>query len=155
NVTEVSMRPHLASLGIDDPSTYFNAGVLLVDLAGWREEQASAALLRFVTTRAEPLPWFDQDALNVVFAGRFHRLHPRWNAMSSLWTWPELAAEVLGPEDHAEARHQPSILHFEGPSLSKPWHFLCEHPWRDVYRSTVARTPWAGVAWEDRTLMTE
>jgi lipopolysaccharide biosynthesis glycosyltransferase len=147
------MRSHLASLGIDDAARYFNAGVLVVNLDQWRRERATDNLVRFVTSR-EALSWFDQDALNSVFAGRWKPLHPRWNAMNSLWTWPDLAADIFGTAAVREATSNPGILHFEGPSLSKPWHYLCPHPWRSEYRSTLVRTPWGGTALEDRTLST-
>ena len=153
NVTHRDMRPHLASLGVDDAARYFNAGVLVVNLDQWRREQATDNLVRFVTSR-EGLSWFDQDGLNAVFAGRWKPLHPRWNAMNSLWTWPDLAADIFGKVALHEATSDPGILHFEGPSLSKPWHYLCPHPWRSEYRSTLARTPWAGTPLEDRTLAT-
>jgi lipopolysaccharide biosynthesis glycosyltransferase len=152
NVTEAAMQAHVTSLGVEDWG-YFNAGVLLVDLGRWREEGATDALARFVADH-QHLPWFDQDALNAVFAGRWQKLHPRWNAMNSFWMWGDLAAKVFGEEILAQATSRPSILHFEGPSLCKPWHYLCDHPWRSAYRSTLARTPWAGIPLTDRTLVT-
>src|SRR5439155_15542090 len=112
NVTEPAMQAHVTSLGVERGG-YFNAGVLLVDLGRWREEGATAALTRFVADRPG-LPWFDQDALNAVFAKRWKRLHPRWNAMNSFWMWGDLAAAVFGDEALAEARSRPAILHFEG-----------------------------------------
>jgi len=153
NVTHSDVRPHLVSLGIDEAAHYFNAGVLLVDLAQWRREGATDNLVQVVKSR-EGLSWFDQDALNLVFAGRWKSLHPRWNAMNSLWTWPDRAADIFGAAALREATTDPGILHFEGPSLSKPWHYLCPHPWRSEYRSTLVRTPWADTPLEDRTLAT-
>jgi lipopolysaccharide biosynthesis glycosyltransferase len=153
NVTERAMHPHVTSLGVER-GLYFNAGVLVADLERWREEGATAAFVRFATSRPSLLPWFDQDVLNGVFAGRWKSLHPRWNAMNSLWTWSDLASEVFGETRLDEARRDPGILHFEGPSLCKPWHYLCDHPWRGQYRSTVARTPWASTPLADRTLAT-
>ena len=74
--------------------------------------------------------------------------------MNSFWMWGDLAAAVFGDEALAEARSRPAILHFEGPSLCKPWHYLCDHPWRSAYRSTLAGTPWADTPLADRTLVT-
>lgn len=151
NVVEPAMRPHVRSLGIAVGTHYFNAGVLLIDLTRWREQGWGDALSEVALNRAGALPWFDQDALNVVFAGRWKELAPRWNAQNSLWSWPRWAEEVFGAEVILQATTQPAILHFEGPSLNKPWHYLCQHPWRDEYRRTTARTPWAGSPLEDRT----
>jgi lipopolysaccharide biosynthesis glycosyltransferase len=154
NVTEPAMHAHVASLGVGEPGAYFNAGVLVVNLARWREEKATEAILDFVARHEGALPWFDQDAMNAVFAHRWKHLHPRWNAMNSLWTWPEYAAGVFGEDIVDDARSRPRVLHFEGPSILKPWHYLCDHPWRSSYRSTLAQTPWAGVSLTERTLAT-
>lgn len=151
NVVEPAMRSHVSSLGLPRGASYFNAGVLLIDLCWWREHDCGERLSDVALAGAGALPWFDQDALNVVFAGRWKPLAPRWNAQNSLWSWAPWAVEVFGWEAVHEATTAPAILHFEGPSLNKPWHYLCQHPWRGEYRSTAARTPWAGVPLEDRT----
>ena len=57
---------------------------------------------------------------------------------------------MYGAEAAADARGNPAILHFEGPSLCKPWHALNTHPWRERWWATLARTPWAGTRPEDR-----
>jgi lipopolysaccharide biosynthesis glycosyltransferase len=152
NVTEPEMQPRLYELGVA-PEDYFNAGVLVVDLQQWRAEDAGRGLVELVR-RHRDLVWFDQDALNSLFAGRWLPLSPRWNAMNSLWTWPDLAVEAFGEHDVSEATTNPAVLHFEGPGLAKPWHFLCEHPWREHYRAVLARTPWAGTPLSDQTLAT-
>src|SRR5439155_5773186 len=141
---------HVAALGIDN-GRFFNGGVLLLNPGLMREEPSAARLIRFATERSGLLAWGEQDAMNVVFARRWRSLHPRWNAQNSLWVWSDWAKEVFGAEVLHEATTDPAILHFEGPTLNKPWHYLCEHPWRDVYRDTLARTPWAGTRLEDRT----
>jgi len=141
NVVEPSRHSHVRSFGLD-PRSYLNAGVLLLDLDALRREDATGRLLAFAKENADRVSWFDQDCLNIVFAGRWKHLHPRWNAMNSLWTWADWAIEVLGSDAVREATTQPAVLHFEGPSVSKPWHYLSPHPWRRQYRDTLARTPW-------------
>jgi lipopolysaccharide biosynthesis glycosyltransferase len=150
NVSESAMRAHVESLGIEARAGYFNAGVLVINLAQWRAEGAVDALVSFATNHPS-LPGFDQDALNAVFAGRWSPLHPRWNAMNSLRLWRPLAVEVFGEAAVQEATSAPAVLHFEGPSLCKPWHHLCDHPRRVEYRSTLALTPWRDTPVEGRT----
>ncbi|MBV8235133.1 MAG: hypothetical protein JO075_05460 [Acidimicrobiia bacterium] len=152
NVTEPWMESHLHSLGLEDPKDYFNAGVLVLDLAAWRAAGATDRLLG--VARCHRRRWYDQDTLNIVFAGRWQRLHPRWNAMNSLWWWADHARRVL-PEDELDAaRADPSVVHFEGPPVVKPWHFLSQHPFRGEYRTTLDETHWAGQPLEERTLAT-
>lgn len=152
NVIEPGARKHVTALGLD-PMNFLNSGVLLMDLAMMREERSTSELFAFVRN-ATTLLWPDQDALNAVFAGRWRRLHPRYNTMNSFWTWRDWAGEVFGPDLLDEARTNPAILHFEGPSLSKPWHYLCEHPWRESYRRALARTPWSDTPLEETNMWT-
>ncbi len=153
NVVEPALKPHVAQLGLDDARTFFNSGVLLLNLDVMRAERAFEALARAVDQHRDHLVWPDQDALNVVFTGRWRPLHPRWNAQNSFWAWSEWAADVFGATV-SEARENPAIRHFEGPSLCKPWHYLCPYPHRGEYRRTLATTPWAGTPLIDRTLST-
>ena len=143
NVVEPDHHPHVRDLGLDPTGGYFNAGVLVMDLEAMRRDGTVGSLTDYVREHATRLAWFDQDALNVAFAGAWHHLHPRWNAQNSLRTWAAWASEVFGPDARAEAVEHPAILHFEGPAVCKPWHLLCDHPFRDQYRRTLARTPWA------------
>ncbi|MEY2423398.1 MAG: hypothetical protein QOI95_3465 [Acidimicrobiaceae bacterium] len=150
NVVHPGMHAHVASMGVTGSAGYFNAGVIIVDLELWREQHLASSVMDYAVGHPNN-PWFDQDALNVVFNGRWHRLHPRWNAMNSLWTWPEWANRVYGDEA-LDARDDPAILHFEGPALCKPWHYLSNHPFRDSYWDTVRRTPWGSATLEGRTV---
>jgi UDP-glucose/galactose:(glucosyl)LPS alpha-1,2-glucosyl/galactosyltransferase len=154
NVVEPYAREHVAKLGIRYPGGFFNSGVLLFRLDCMRRDRCTEQLTRFALDHADELMWPDQDALNVVFEDRWHPLHPKWNAQNSLWSWGPWAEEVFGPSTAREAVAAPVIRHFEGPSVAKPWHFLCPAPHRDIYLATLAKTPWAGEALEDRTLMT-
>jgi lipopolysaccharide biosynthesis glycosyltransferase len=154
NVVERPMWQHVKALGIDDPRRVFNTGVMLMDLASLREERLLEAVMKVVRDRRADLVWPDQDALNIVFADRWYGLHPRWNAQNSLWSWADLACGVFGSGTVAEATASPAILHFEGPSLCKPWHTLCQHPWRDEYWRHLRCTPWPDVEPEDNTMVT-
>jgi lipopolysaccharide biosynthesis glycosyltransferase len=151
NVVAPDHYPHVRSLGLDPRGDYFNAGVLVMDLAAMRREGTVSSITDYVAEHGTRLAWFDQDALNVAFAGRWHHLHPRWNTQNSLRTWSQWSAAVFGPEARAEALANPAILHFEGPPICKPWHLLCDHPSRDRYLRTLARTPWAAQPVEGAT----
>jgi lipopolysaccharide biosynthesis glycosyltransferase len=130
-------------LGLPEGS-YFNAGVLLMDLARMRADGCSAELLDYGTRHATELSFRDQDALNVVLGERRMPLHPRWNCMNSILLFPS-SVEVFGPDAVEEARSSPAIRHFEGPSQNKPWHLLCERGMRELYYDHRRQTPWPRV----------
>jgi lipopolysaccharide biosynthesis glycosyltransferase len=154
NVVEPWARPHVEALGIRYPGGFFNSGVLLMDLDRMRAEQSSSRLFEAAADLGEHLVWPDQDALNVVFAGRWLPLHPRWNTQNIFWAWRQWAVEVFGEAAVEDAIRQPGIRHFEGPGLAKPWHYLCPYPGRKEHRALLAETPWADMPLEDKTAAT-
>jgi lipopolysaccharide biosynthesis glycosyltransferase len=135
-----SDQPEQFELRRSDPP-YFNSGVLLMNLELMREQETSSELLGYARANSDRLGWPDQDALNHVLGAKRHHLHPRWNLMNSflLFPWSE---ETFGAKSLAEARSDPAIRHFEGPSVNKPWHLLCERGMRELYRHHRRHTPW-------------
>jgi lipopolysaccharide biosynthesis glycosyltransferase len=130
----------LAVAGFDS-RTYFNAGVLLMDLAKMRTEGSTHAMVDYGVSNADRLVLRDQDALNAVLGDRRLALAPRWNCMNSFFVYP-WSAEIFDPTDLEEAKRNPAVRHFEGPGINKPWHYRCEHDRRELYALHRRRTPW-------------
>jgi lipopolysaccharide biosynthesis glycosyltransferase len=86
----------------------------------------------------------------VILASRRLRLHPRWNLMNSILLFP-WANDVFGASAVEEAKRNPAIRHFEGPSYAKPWHLLSEGQGRAEYFAYRRRTPWPRVRREGVT----
>jgi lipopolysaccharide biosynthesis glycosyltransferase len=143
NVLHPNLRGRPAALGLPAGARYFNSGVLLMDLAGMRREGSSRRILEVARTRPGELLWPDQDALNIVLAGRRATLHPRWNCQNSFFYWRRFAVELLGERQLEEALAAPALLHFEGPSWAKPWHFFSDHPHRERWRAAQRATGWS------------
>lgn len=154
NVVPVDDRPRLAALGIPDYRRFLNSGVLVLDLERWRRDDITAKLFDVAKRRAGEILYADQDTLNLFFEGSWHALHPRWNAQYTLWTHPDVAADVFGAATVAEAIAGPAVVHFEGPGVCKPWHALNTHPRRLEWWDTLSRTPWAGTPAEDSGVIT-
>jgi lipopolysaccharide biosynthesis glycosyltransferase len=102
-------------LGLPREAPYFNAGVMIVDLAAWRRDGTGALALGHVRRNADRVFFWDQEGLNAVLAGRVGLVDPRWNRN---------AACLTGPGDAW-------ILHFAG--ALKPWAFPRTHPYRVEY----------------------
>ncbi|MBI2382590.1 MAG: glycosyltransferase family 8 protein [Gammaproteobacteria bacterium] len=141
NVLEPQHRQRPAQLGLSDSSGYFNSGVLLMNLDLMRKEDSTRQIVEHAARHGHHLLWPDQDALNVVFAGKRHPLHPRWNCMNSLFHFP-YSRDVYGEVQLREAVAAPAILHFEGPGHAKPWHFENRHPFRRQYYRHMRGTGW-------------
>jgi lipopolysaccharide biosynthesis glycosyltransferase len=151
NVLERDFADRAERLGLPPGQRYFNSGVLLMNLDRMRREQCSTALLDYGRSRGDSLVWPDQDALNVVLGARRAPLHPRWNCQNTLFYFPDRSSAVFGADVVRDAVLAPAIVHFEGPALAKPWHYLCKHPLRAEYWQHRAATPWPTAELEGRT----
>lgn len=108
--------------------TYFNSGVMLVDLDKWRAENVEQKCLDLISKPCGPYRWWDQTILNHVIRGKVGFLPPQWNWQSG---------EVPAPGEAT-----PRILHYT--TGLKPWlYWGCSfrfQAWRQCYRA-VAGSP--------------
>lgn len=134
---------------------YFNAGVLLMDLAKIRPGMQK---LRDVAKSMLSSKFVEQDALNVHFRGAWKSLSLEWNAQG-LGTYAELRTEDREPAKLYEMAN-PTLVHFTGPvspslplvlnpyvqpCVSKPWGYVRAqgHPYAEEWWTTLKETPWA------------
>ena len=147
-----SVLPRLQeTLGLPDAGSYFNSGVMLLDLERVRAGGYMDQVLAFIRDGRGPMPWADQDPLNAVLHARRLPLAPRWNAMTPIFDLPPTKLPYTEAETR-EARADPAVIHFIGPY--KPWHFLGRHPYRHEYFTLLESTPWRGRPIEGRTART-
>ncbi|MBX4956156.1 glycosyltransferase family 8 protein [Rhizobium lentis] len=114
---------------------YFNAGILLIDLAKWRNERISERSLdyldRFPTTE-----YSDQDALNVACDGKWKILDRAWNFQFE----PTQAIARIALEQKL------AIVHFV--TNVKPWKSGSLSPNVAFYDAFRSRTRFALTRWE-------
>ncbi len=133
-------KPHLwgvrgvenwRELGLDPRAKYFNAGIQVVDLAGWRREQVGERMIRCLHENREHAALADQYALNVVLAGRIGELDPRWNTTLALFMYPSPEESPWDAQTWERLTSDPQVVHFVG--RWKPWYWgrrRARHPWR-------------------------
>lgn len=117
------VREHLdKTVGLAEPYTYFQSGVLLLNLDVFRRACTPDDILAY--THANRLRWPDQDILNHFGRGRYVRIDTRWNVLND---WQHLRrghivaqapAEIR--DDYDAARRDPHIVHYAGPD-GRPW----------------------------------
>ena len=98
---------------------YFNAGVLLIDLARLRQRNVSALARQYLAETGPDADFLHQEALNAVLAADWLRLDQRWNSLPG-----------AGIPD---AR----IVHFAG--RLKPWRTRAGGPHGAAYHDELAR----------------
>lgn len=117
---------------------YFNAGVLVMDLAEWRRQNLSEKTVEVIKASSH-LRYADQCAMNVVAEGRFRRLPERWNLFSIHGSASK--DPLLSPQKRSALREA-----YEDPALI---HYICEKPWtpfpmpyKKDYTAVMRRSPW-------------
>jgi lipopolysaccharide biosynthesis glycosyltransferase len=99
-------------LGLREDLDVFNSGVMVLDLAAWRECHLTRQLFDYLEATHGEGGWHDQDALNAMVAGRWGRLEPRWNVTMHLF-------RKRGSRREPEINANPFVIHFN--SSVKPW----------------------------------
>lgn len=122
---------HASQIGLDE-ADYFNSGVLLIDMQAWRDQKIGEQCLSIARANRQKLDYWDQDALNIYFFGKWKRLPIIWNMTHRYFEGEQVSQE-------------PAIVHFTGWGL-KPWEYGGRwHPFRNEYYFYRSQTPWPKV----------
>jgi lipopolysaccharide biosynthesis glycosyltransferase len=138
-VPYVSSRFGIAAhreLGLMRQARYFNAGVMLIDVARWRRDEVAARAFDYLRRYHDRVFFWDQEALNVVVADQWEALDPRWN-------WNPLI-DRLSAHRRAldETTSDPWIIHFVGNL--KPWTYFGSSRHQVLYYLWLDQTAWRG-----------
>jgi lipopolysaccharide biosynthesis glycosyltransferase len=119
-------------LGINTEGEYFNSGVLLIDIAEWKEQRISELAFDYLTTYPDRILFVDQDALNAVLINNWKKLPEKFNLLYSY------IPEGISRKDMKEFIKDKVILHF---TLQRPWHLLCKNRFRNLYSYYLINSP--------------
>jgi lipopolysaccharide biosynthesis glycosyltransferase len=143
--------PENARLDLPDDYCYFNAGVLLIDLASWRARDFVKIFVNYVETKSAILKFHDQDTLNFVLQDSVKYLDVIWNYQPR--SKPDDGAQIgVTREQYLEIQKSPKIVHFT--SQLKPWFYRFDVGFEDQYNYYLRQTPWKNYVPPDRTLKT-
>ena len=123
--------------------SYINSGVLLVDLARWRKENAEQQLLAYLQDPPAPLQFEDQDAINFVFRKQIKILSCKWNGqmywLTYAWNkYPEI-------KKYRNLLNTCPVVHFATPA--KPWWLNSgKHKNTLAYQAFMAQSLWKDYA---------
>jgi lipopolysaccharide biosynthesis glycosyltransferase len=119
--------------------SYFNSGVMLVNIEKWKQIDATLKIINFIQNNADKIQFWDQDALNALFYDDCILIHKKWNIQSGHFN----TSKNIKKEDI-------KILHFTGKS--KPWEYMNKHPLKQLYYKYLKKTPWKHYKPKDKTL---
>lgn len=130
-------------LRYDQSFGYFNAGVLLINLKYWRENNVLSRLLDY-GSRHPHLPQQDQDCLNAVLKDEKVVLGIKYNLQENMLVpMDKLLLDWHRFEELEEAIKDPVVIHYT--SSLKPWYSDCEHPYMGEWRKYLSMTEWSGM----------
>lgn len=125
-------------LGYDISEGYFNAGVALLNLDYWRENDVEQRLKSHYAANSERMERNDQDLMNAVLHAEKKMVSLKWNAQDEFFR----LCHYADPEERAiclKAVRDPAIIHFS--YKEKPWLYDCCHPLRHLFAKYQSLTP--------------
>lgn len=133
----------LSRFGIPENYTYFNAGVLMINLDYWRKNDVINRLLTWISIpeNSEKIALYDQDLMNAVLYDEVKLLPARWNMQDIMLRRKRHSRKE---NDEAIDREMPHtvIAHFTGPR--KPWTEKGLNPFRKEFEHYLDKTPFKG-----------
>lgn len=117
-------------LQFDKKYGYFNAGVLLVNLAYWRKNNITQVFSDYIISHGDRIVAHDQDVLNALFHDKYLKISFRWNVEEAFYHYSFLKRNKFNKQI-IRILYTPSILHFTWKP--KPWDNTCRHPYRFEY----------------------
>ena len=121
----------LRSIGLQRCQTYFNAGVLLLNLKKIREDNLTAVFQKLIARR---LPTQDQDILNIACGDKVKLLDYKYNCKPKYLTERKKLYPLFGRRMIEEAYRRPVLIHYS--NKIKPWQTpLTAYFWLSASRS--------------------
>lgn len=127
-----------ARLGYEVSFSYFNAGVLLLNLKEMRLHFSFNNVVNYVNGHRDSIMFHDQDILNGLFHSKKEYFPLKFNVMN-----PFLKKNAVLPERYRSQRNalqHPVVIHFSSPI--KPWHKECRNPYNFLYYKYLVYTKW-------------
>lgn len=138
-------EPFLDTIKFESITDYFNAGVLLINLKKWRDENFLMQCISFMNKYPERIIMEDQDILNGTLHGKWKRLPLKWNVTRNLIFNTKPYYKYLSKKEVDDAIQCPSLIHFT--SNFKPWKLIDNHPYKHKYYEHLIKL---GISIEDQ-----
>ncbi|MBS1772514.1 MAG: glycosyltransferase family 8 protein [Bacteroidetes bacterium] len=150
-VTDISNYPIAATkeavphnperLGIGADYDYFNAGVLLINIALWKQHNYSQQLIDNIGREHSNYLMHDQDALNTLFHKKVMFLSAKWNHQTGFYHLSQKDLEKRYDDSAINILNNAVIIHYT--THSKPWQYNNTHPYKQLFLQYISQTPYS------------
>lgn len=141
-------------LNASEDLNYCNAGMFLIDLKKWRDNNVGKMLLDMVFENANgnnKMYFLEQDLMNLTFYKHLKVLPPRYNVLTSIYLFDykeviKMKKPILyySEEEIKQAKKNPAILHATTCFYvrKRMWVENSDHPYHDFYKKYRQLTSW-------------
>lgn len=136
-------------VGFDKDEDYFNAGVLLIDLAKWKERSYEEKIIHHIKYVRANYTLADQDLLNIILRQDKKIISPRYNLMpfnvmySDKSYFKVFDGKYYSAEELEDARKHPAILHLFRVLGGQPWIKGIHHPYNKHFDKYMKKSEWS------------
>ena len=117
--------------------SYFNSGVLLIDVMLWRKNNYASQLIELVQTHK--FRHHDQDALNYLFMNNWTSLPLCWNVIPPVFNMNlSIIKNKIMRQNALKALNNISIIHYAGGY--KPWEYKIYKGFNEGYYEYLGKT---------------
>ena len=143
-------------LNIDDK--YINAGMLLINLEKWRQNDIKSKFIEFIDYYNGNVFHHDQGTINGVLKDKILILHPKYNLMTTFITMSReeimkyyKLKEYYSESIINEAKLESIFVHYTPAFVNRPWVDRSKHPLKYLYEEYLDKSPWRGLnKYEDK-----
>lgn len=120
----------IEKIGYKETFQYINAGIILINLKYWREQNLINTFIDFYNEKHDIITFYDQDIINGTLYDTKLLLPMKFNVIDFYYTLkPKDLHQYKSEVD--EAIKDPVIIHYTSPE--KPWLKICMHPLRKEF----------------------
>lgn len=158
----INIKKYKNRFWIDEQNIYCNAGVFLVDLSKWRENNVENKIIDRIATQNGNVFFFEQTLMNWACAGKILKLPPEYNVYTLFWAFKydnlikwRKPISFFKEEEIEKAKNNPKIIHLTRNfyMMSRPWIKVCDHPITNEYRKYKNLTPWKRLDDDKRSIL--
>ena len=149
-VGNISSFCHIQRLRLINVDTYFDAGLLLINLTFWRDHDMRNKVMRYISKNHERLLYVEQDAINSLLGRDVLEISPKFSLQSN-YIKRDISDLVrfkkFGPIN--DIFKDVRVIQFAGSS--KPWQYLNNDYYKNLYWQYIRYTPYSDCSPEGRT----
>lgn len=150
NIAEPTANLMKRKIGLKPVDTYFNSGVMLINLKRWRKDGIDKKFISYIEEMDGTISFEDQGVINHVLRGKIDILPVRYNVETQYFDFGYDGFSIMKKDksryeekDVIEAMDKPGIIHFTNSFASeRPWVKGSKHRYVNEWMKYKNRTEW-------------